>query len=172
MREPIDREPTRSRPFERALFASRWLLAPFYLGLVLALLFLLFDFARRITDLAMHIHDAEHDTIIIGILSLIDLSLMANLVLMVIFAGFESFIAKLHVGDHEDRLDWMGNVGFGDLKLKLMTSIAAISAIRLLESFMDVRDHDNHELGWTLGIHITFVISGLLLAVMERISHK
>ncbi len=164
--------PVRARRIERAIFASRWLLAPFYVGLVLALVFLLLDFGRRIVDLAMHIHEVPHDEIIVGILSLIDLSLMANLVLMVMFAGYENFVAKLHVEDDSRRLDWMGNVGFGDLKLKLMTTIVAISAIRLLESIMDVENLNNHDLAWTLGIYVTFVVSSLLLALMERLMHK
>jgi uncharacterized protein (TIGR00645 family) len=160
------------RAIARLLFVSRWLMAPFYLGLVLALTILLFDFGRQMVQLVMHLNEGGHDPIIVGILGLIDLSLMANLVLMVMFAGYESFVAKLHVDDHADRLDWMGQIGFGDLKLKLMTSIIAISAIRLLESFMDVENKTQHDLAWTVGIHVTFVVSGLLLALMERMMHK
>ena len=160
------------RGFERAIFMSRWLLAPFYLGLSLSLAVLLYDFVRRTIHLVEHLQIVDHDAIIIGILGLIDLSLMANLVLMVMFAGYESFVGKLHVDNHTDRLDWMGQIGFGDLKLKLMTSIVAISAIRLLEAFMDIENMNNRELAWTVGIHVTFVISGLLLALMERLMHK
>jgi uncharacterized protein (TIGR00645 family) len=160
------------RGFERAIFMSRWLLAPFYLGLSLALMTLLYDFVRRMVHLVEHVGTADHDTIIVGILSLIDLSLMGNLVLMVMFAGYESFVSKLHIDDHHERLDWMGQIGFGDLKLKLMTSIVAISAIRLLETFMDVENLTDRELAWTVGIHVTFVVSGLLLALMKRMMHK
>jgi uncharacterized protein (TIGR00645 family) len=160
------------RGFERAIFMSRWLLAPFYLGLSLSLAVLLYDFVRRTMHLVEHLQIVDHDTIIIGILGLIDLSLMGNLVLMVMFAGYESFVSKLHIDDHIERLDWMGQIGFGDLKLKLMTSIVAISAIRLLEAFMDLENVDNRQLAWTVGIHVTFVVSGLLLALMERLMHK
>ncbi len=160
------------RGFERAIFMSRWLLAPFYLGLSLSLAVLLYDFVRRTIHLVEHLQIVDHDTIIIGILALIDLSLMGNLVLMVMFAGYESFVSKLHIDDHTERLDWMGQIGFGDLKLKLMTSIVAISAIRLLEAFMDIENMNNRELAWTVGIHVTFVVSGLLLALMERLMHK
>jgi len=160
------------RGFERAIFMSRWLLAPFYLGLSLALAVLLYDFVRRMMHLVEHLQVVEHDTIIIGILGLIDLSLMGNLVLMVMFAGYESFVSKLHIDDHTERLDWMGQIGFGDLKLKLMTSIVAISAIRLLESFMDIENLSDRQLAWTVGIHVTFIVSGLLLALMERLMHK
>jgi uncharacterized protein (TIGR00645 family) len=160
------------RAIERTLFISRWLMAPFYLGLVLALAVLLFDFGRQMFHLIQHLSEGGHVTIIIGILGLIDLSLMGNLVLMVMFAGYESFISKLHVDDHADRLDWMGQIGFGDLKLKLMTSIIAISAIRLLETFMDIANKSDHDLAWNVGIHLSFVASGLLLALMERLMHK
>jgi uncharacterized protein (TIGR00645 family) len=160
------------RTFERAIFMSRWLLAPFYLGLSLALAVLLYDFVVRMIHLVQEVQTGPHDAIIIGILGLIDLSLMGNLVLMVMFAGYESFVSKLHIDDHNERLDWMGQIGFGDLKLKLMTSIVAISAIRLLETFMDIENLDNRQLAWTVGIHVTFVISGLLLALMERMMHK
>jgi uncharacterized protein (TIGR00645 family) len=160
------------RGFEGAIFMSRWLMAPFYLGLAIALAVLLFDFGRSIVTLVEHAQTGEHDAIIIGILALIDLSLMGNLVLMVMFAGYESFVSKLHDDDHPDRLDWMGEIGFGDLKLKLMTSIVAISAIRLLEAFMDVENMTDRELAWTVGIHVTFIVSALLLALMERLMHK
>jgi uncharacterized protein (TIGR00645 family) len=160
------------RGFERAIFMSRWLLAPFYLGLSLALVVLLYDFVVRMVYLVQQAQTGPHDVIIIGILALIDLSLMGNLVLMVMFAGYESFVSKLHIDDHTERLDWMGQIGFGDLKLKLMTSIVAISAIRLLETFMDIENLDNRQLAWTVGIHVTFVVSGLILALMERLMHK
>ena len=160
------------RGIERAIFMSRWLLAPFYLGLALALIVLLYDFVGRAAHLFEHLQLVDHDQIIIGILGMIDLSLMGNLVLMVMFAGYESFVSKLHIDDHTERLDWMGQIGFGDLKLKLMTSIVAISAIRLLEAFMDIENIDNRQLAWTVGIHVTFVVSGLLLALMERLMHK
>jgi len=157
---------------ERTIFASRWLLAPFYLGMVAALALLLFEFFRRIVHLALDLQHLVHDDIVIGVLELIDLSLMSNLVLMVMFAGYENFVSRLDIGERGERLDWMGSIGFGDLKLKLMTSIVAISAIRLLEGFMDVEHMTDHELAWTVGIHVTFVFTGLLLALMERLMHK
>jgi len=160
------------RVLERTIFASRWLLAPFYLGMVAALALLLFEFFRRIVHLALDLQHLVHDDIVIGVLELIDLSLMSNLVLMVMFAGYENFVSRLDIGERGERLDWMGSIGFGDLKLKLMTSIVAISAIRLLEGFMDVEHMTDHELAWTVGIHVTFVFTGLLLALMERLMHK
>lgn len=107
-----------------------------------------------------------------GILALVDLALMGSLVVMVMFAGYENFVSKLDLAGHKDKPGWMGHVGFGDLKLKLMASIVAISAIHVLESFMNVEHLSDRELGWSVGIHMAFVVSGLLLAVMDRLTDK
>ena len=158
------------RALERTIFGSRWLLAPFYLGLAASLLVLLVKFAMEAVDLFAHALTAGGDQVTLGILSLIDLSLMANLVLMVILAGYESFVSRLDVGGHEGRLEWMGRIGFSDLKLKLMASIVAISAIHLLEGFMNTDHVSDRNLAWRLGIHMSFVGSGVLLAVMDRLT--
>ena len=97
---------------------------------------------------------------------------MANLLLIVIFAGYESFISRMDLDGHAVRLDWMGQVGFGDLKLKLMASIVAISAIHVLEEFMNVDHATDRDLAWVLGIHVAFVVSGVLLAVMDKLTAR
>jgi uncharacterized protein (TIGR00645 family) len=174
MSEPKPSERSSHPPLElaleRALFASRWLLAPIYLGLAASLVLLLINFAQKSISLVSHALTAGSDETIIGVLSLIDLSLMSNLLLMVIFAGYENFISEFELGKHEDKPEWMGHVGFGDLKLKLMTSIVAISAIHVLEDFMHVDQVSDRELIWTVGIHLCFIVSGLVLALMDRIS--
>ena len=176
---PVDdaRVPTRpasqaERLIERVIFGSRWLLAPFYLGLILGLVALLAKFALRTAELVSHVLSASSNEITIGILSLIDLSLMANLLLMVIVAGYESFISRLDIGEDAVRLDWMGQVGFGDLKLKLMASIVAISAIHVLEGFLDAENQSDRALAWLVGIHLTFVVSAVLLALMDRVTGR
>jgi uncharacterized protein (TIGR00645 family) len=155
---------------ERGLFASRWLLAPFYVGLAISLALLLAKFVTASIDLVLHGLDGTDDHLIIGILGLVDVSLMANLVLMVMFAGYENFVSRMNVEDHPDRPGWMGHVGFGELKLKLMTSIVAISAIHLLEDFMNASNLPNRDLAWRAGLHLLFVVSGLMLALMDRVS--
>jgi uncharacterized protein (TIGR00645 family) len=176
---PVDdaRVPTRrasraERLIERTIFGSRWLLAPFYLGLIFGLVALLAKFALRVVDLLGHLLSGGGNEITIGILSLIDLSLMANLLLMVIFAGYESFISRLDVGEGGVRLDWMGQVGFGDLKLKLLASIVAISAIHVLEGFLGAEHESDRTLAWLVGIHMAFVVSAVLLALMDRLSGR
>lgn len=155
---------------ERAIFASRWLLAPFYLGLAGGLAVLLVKFAQEAVALVLHTATLSAGGVIVGLLALIDLSLMASLVMMVILAGYESFVSRLDIASHHDRLEWMGRVGFSELKLKLMASIVAISAIRLLEGFMNVGHLTDRDLAWLVGIHLTFVVSGVLLALMDRLT--
>ncbi len=157
--------------FERLLFTSRWLLAPFYLGLAISLGVLLLKFTVSAVDLMMHSLSGSQDHLIVGVLGLIDVSLMANLVLMVMFAGYENFVSRMDMQDHPDRPEWMGTVGFGDLKLKLMTSIVAISAIHVLEDFMNTPNLSDRDLAWRAGLHFLFILSGVLLALMDRLSH-
>lgn len=172
MEPPLPRPPSRpvERLIERAIFGSRWLLAPFYLGLILGLAALLAKFAQHLIALLANTLALSGNDLIVGILSLIDLSLMANLLVMVIFAGYESFVSRMDLDGHAQRLDWMGQVGFGDLKLKLIASIVAISAIHVLEEFMNVDHASDRDLAWVVGIHLLFVVSGVLLAVMDRMT--
>lgn len=159
------------RILERSLFASRWLMAPMYIGLALALLILLWAFALELWHLvsllpAMTVNDA-----VLGILALIDLSLAANLLLIVIFSGYENFVSRMDLHDHEDRPDWQGEVDFSGLKLKLVASIVAISGIHLLKIFMDVGKYTPENIKWMVVIHLVFVISGVLLATMDWIAN-
>ena len=160
------------RLIERTIFGSRWLLAPFYLGLILGLVTLLAKFALQVVALLGHVLSGGGNEVTVGILSLIDLSLKANLVLMVVFAGYESFISRLDVDKDGGRLAWMGQVGFGDLKLKLLASVVAITAIHLLEGFLNVEHRSDRDLAWLVGIHMAFVVSAVLLALMDRISGR
>lgn len=160
------------RILERALFSSRWLMAPFYIGLAGSLLLLLIKFLQQTIALFAHVLSADSEEVTIAILSLIDLSLMGNLLLMVIFAGYESFISRLDLGADDDRPQWMGRIGFGDLKIKLMTSIVAISAIQVLESFMNITGLSDRELAWSVGLHLAFILSAVMLAVMDRLGSR
>lgn len=156
--------------FEAMLFASRWLMAPFYLGLVVALVVLLVSFLGELWHFVLAAPALKETDVILGVLTLIDLSLAGNLLLIVVFSGYENFVSKLHVGDHVDRPEWMGTVDFSGLKLKLVASIVAISGIHLLKSFMNVGQMNKDDLLWLVIVHLTFVISGLLLAWMDHIS--
>lgn len=160
---------------ERALFTSRWLMAPFYVGLVIALGVLLIAFVNKLLHALPDVMAMDDAEAIMLTLSLIDMSLAGNLIVIVIFAGYENFVSKLDTEGHEDRPDWMGRVDFSGLKMKLIASIVAISAVALLRGFMEmVRGHDLEpaRLQWLLIVHVTFVVSGVLLAAMDYIAAK
>ena len=164
--------------FEQGLFASRWLLAPMYLGLVVSLCFLVVIFVNDVVHLAPLVLDMSPDQGILAVLSLIDMTLAANLLLIVLFSGYENFVSKLDIDDGGERRDWMGKVDFASLKMKLIASIVAISGIHLLKVFMTLREEDpahpvNYEtLRWLVIIHLTFVVSGLLMALMDWLANK
>ena len=157
---------------ERGLFASRWLMAPFYVGLVAALLVLLLVFIRTIIAELPELATLNEAQVILWVLTLIDLSLAANLILMVIFAGYENFVSKMDINDHPDRPAWMGTLDFSAMKLKLVASIVAISAIQLLKVFVSVTSYSREYIILLIAIHVTFVVSGVLLALMDYIAEK
>jgi len=155
---------------ERLLFASRWLLAPFYLGLALSLVALLIKFMGELLHIATHVFSSTETEVILGVLALVDLALTASLLIIVIFSGYENFVSKIDHADHEDWPEWMGTIDFTALKLKLLSSIVAISAIQLLKQFMAVQATTDRELFWLVVIHVVFVVSSVLLALSDRIT--
>ncbi len=166
---------------EVLMFNSRWLLAPFYLGLVASVVLLLVKFGQEFFHVAPHIFSGSESEIVLAILTLVDMSLVANLLLIIIFSGYENFVSKINTAGHEDRPDWMGKVDFSGLKIKLIGSIVAISGIELLKAFVNLSVADmssdpnamsqhEHYLGWKIGLHLTFVFSGVMFAVMDRIA--
>jgi len=156
---------------EATMFRSRWILAPFYVGLALSLFLLLFKFGAELIEAFATIATMSTDEATLAILSLIDISLAANLVLLVVFSGYENFVSKIDTGDNEDRPHWMGTLDFSGLKMKLIGSIVAISAISLLRTFMSVMDphieFEQPRLLWQVILHVTFVVSGVLFALMD-----
>jgi len=184
------KKPFLERALEGGLFASRWLMAPFYVGLIAGLAALMVVFFQELwiklpelwmLDARGHFSMTADKAILLA-LSLIDLSLAANLVLIVIFSGYENFVSKIDVANHEDRPEWMGTVDFSGLKLKLIASIVAISGIALLKAFLEIGSHseddpftqdDQRALMWQVIVHLTFVVSGVMLAFMDWLSgHK
>jgi uncharacterized protein (TIGR00645 family) len=159
------------RLIERGLFASRWMMAPMYLGLALALVILVWIFLMELVRFVLVVPVMTVNDAILGVLALIDLSLAANLLLIVIFSGYENFVSRMDLADHKDRPDWQGEVDFSGLKLKLVASIVAISGIHLLKVFMDVAQYTPDQIRWMVIIHLVFVISGVLLAAMDWIAN-
>ena len=157
---------------EHWVFMSRWLLAPFFIGLLLAIIALLLKFVQLLSGLAVEMWSLESDQLIISILSLVDGALIAALLLIIGFSGYENFVSKIGTGQQEDRPAWMGKVGFSDLKIKLMGAIVAISAVELLKAFINVDQFTWQELAWKVGIHMAFVVSGVLFAITDRITES
>lgn len=159
------------RIIERTLFASRWLLAPVYLGLSLALVALGIKFFQEAFHMLSHIWTLQESDMVLTILALIEMVLVASLVVMVMFSGYENFVSRLDVDPQgAEKLDWLGKLDAGTLKLKVAASIVAISSIHLLRAFMNAPQIANDKLMWYVIIHLTFVVSAVLMGVLDRIS--
>ena len=158
------------RLIERFIFSSRWLLSVFYVGLVFALGVLLVKFVQEAWHVIVMALTASEADVMLSTLALVDLTFTASLIVIVIFSGYENFVSKIDVSEHTDWPDWMGKIDFTGLKLKLMSSIVAISAIRLLRAFMNISKTNERELMWMVIVHLVFVVSGLIMALTDRYS--
>jgi uncharacterized protein (TIGR00645 family) len=155
---------------QTALFSSRWLLAPFFAALVAGLIALLLKLVQHCWHMMSHLLDATEASVILDVLSLVDMTLTGSLIVLVIFSGYENFVAPVDESKPKEWPAWMGKIDFAGLKLKLMSSIVAISAIQLLRAFMDLKNVSDHDLYWSVGIHLAFVVSGLFLALSDKLS--
>lgn len=158
------------RVIERLIFASRWVLAPFFLVLGLALVGLLAKTIQHMVHFALHFVDMDESNVILNVLSLVDLTLTGSLVVIVIFSGYENFVSRIDASEHPDWPEWMSRIDFTGLKQKLMSSLVAISGIQLLRIFMELKDISDRDVTWTVVIHFTFVLSCLFLALTDRMS--
>jgi uncharacterized protein (TIGR00645 family) len=165
------------KTIEKVLFASRWILAPVYLGLSLALVALGITFFVEVYNVFVHVfsnvlthsEQAEAD-LVLSLLAMVDLVLVGSLMVMVMFSGYENFVSKLDIEADAEKLGWLGKLDANSLKLKVALSIVAISSIHLLRAFMDARETPNDKLMWYVIIHLTFVVSALLMGVLDRIA--
>ena len=157
---------------ERFLFASRFLLAPLYLALAVSLLALLGKAALHLYELLTQLPTLDDEGVLLTELAIVDMTLTASLVVIVFLSGYTNFVAPVLMRANDGRPHWMAEIGFSELKLKLMASIVAISAIKLLEGFMNIEHESDRNLYWNVGIHLTFVVSTLLLALTDWFSHR
>jgi uncharacterized protein (TIGR00645 family) len=157
--------------FERVLFASRFLLAPLYLALAISLVALLFKSGVHLYELLVQLPNLGDEDILLSELAIVDLTLTASLVVIVFLSGYTNFVAPVAMTKDDGRPHWIAEIDFTELKLKLMASIVAISAIKLLEGFMNIEKESDRELYWLAGLHLTFVVSTLILAISDRVSH-
>ncbi len=163
------------RTIERLLFASRWRLAPVYLGLSIALLALgvkFFQEAWHVISEVLHVSEAD---LVLRLLAMIDIVLVGGLIVMVMLSGYENFVSRIDVNQGESReaaLGWLGKLDAGGLKLKVAASIVAISSIHLLRIFMNALQTPNDKILWYVVLHLTFVVSAVLLALMDRVMYS
>jgi len=158
------------KSLEKLIFACRWLLAPLYLGLSLALIALGFNFLKEAMHVILEVGSMPEDRLVLIVLTLIDIVLVGSLIVMVMFSGYENFVSRLDVAQDGEKLGWLGKLDAGTLKLKVAASIVAISSIHLLKVFMDAKTIPNDKIFWYVMLHLTFVVSALLLGVLDRMS--
>ena len=157
---------------ESVFYASRWLLAPIYLGLSLTLVLLSLKFFQELVHIFPLIFSSSEADLVLVVLSLIDISLVGGLLVMVMFSGYENFVSKIDLDDSTDKLSWLGKLDSGSLKQKVAASIVAISSIHLLKIFMNAEQVDNDKLELYVIIHMAFVLSAIGMAVVDKMNAK
>ena len=158
---------------EESMFASRWFMAPVYIVLSISLAIITLKVIQEFVHNIPAFYSMDIKSLLLFVLHIIDMALIGNLVLMILFAGYENFVSKIGAArESEDKPAWMGKVDFSGLKLKLVASIVAISGINLLEAFLDLANYSDRDLKWQVIIHLVFIVSGLLLAAMDYIASK
>jgi len=155
---------------EKFLYASRWLLAPIYLGLSFALLILSIKFFQEIIHVFPLILATKETDLVLIILSLIDLSLVGGLIVMIMLSGYENFVSSIDIEEGKEKLHWLGKMDAGSLKQKVAASIVAISSIHLLKIFMNANSYETEQLKWFVIIHLTFVVSAIGMAYVDRMN--
>lgn len=157
---------------ERLMYRSRWLLAPIYIGLSLALLALGIKFFQEAFHLIPHVLEMKEADMVLVILSLVDLAMVGGLIVMVMMSGYENFVSELNVGENEEKLSWLGKMDSSSLKMKIAASIVAISSIHLLQKFMNIQTIDNDKLMWYVIVHLTFVVSAFAMGALDRVAKR
>jgi uncharacterized protein (TIGR00645 family) len=160
---------TSLRPLPSILFGSRWLQLPLYLGLIVAQCVYVVQFMRELWHLLVEVSKFNEITIMLTVLGLIDVVMISNLLIMVIIGGYETFVSRLNLEGHPDEPEWLSHVNANVLKVKLATAIIGISSIHLLKSFINAQNLDEKTMFWQVAIHVTFLVSALVIAAIDRI---
>jgi uncharacterized protein (TIGR00645 family) len=158
--------------FETIVFASRWIQAPLYGGLIVAELLYAYKFLVELWEMIRHIDQQQETVFMLGVLGLIDVTMVANLLTMVIIGGYATFVSKLDLEGHADRPDWLTHIDPGTIKIKLAASLIGISSIHLLKAFVDIAHENLEHIKWKILIHLTFLGSAILLAWTDKIMQK
>lgn len=155
---------------ERLMYASRWILAPIYAGMSLVLLALFVKFFEELYHFLPHIFEISETDFILTLLTLIDLTLVGSLIVLIMFSGYENFVSRLDISADTEKLEWLGTHDYASMKMKVATSIVAISSIHLLKVFMNINATANDKLLWYVVIHLTFVISALFMGYLDKLT--
>jgi uncharacterized protein (TIGR00645 family) len=154
----------------RAMFAARWIMAPIYLGLLISLALIVVKFVQKLVQAVPKLMDASSNEVVFDVLTLVDLSLVANLVVIVMFAGWENFVGRLLTAQAGERPQWLGALDFSALKLRLVASVAVIAAVLILETFVHIDEVTALQAGMQLAILLGLGLLGVLLALMDRLA--
>ncbi|EFM96059.1 TIGR00645 family protein [Actinobacillus pleuropneumoniae] len=165
-------QPVNNSILSKIIFASRWLQLPIYLGLIVVQGIYAYKFMKSLYSLIVNLGVMDENTIMLTVLNLIDVVMIANLLIMVIVGGYETFVSRLRVDDHPDQPEWLNHVNASVLKVKLGMSIISISSIHLLQTFINAGNLDEKTMQWQVIIHVTFLISAVAMAYTDKISHS
>ena len=158
--------------FEKIIFFSRWVQAPMYFGLIVASILYAYKFLMELIHLVTEINTITEEALMLGVLTLVDIVMVANLLVMVVIGGYSTFVSQMHsFENHEDKPDWLDHISAGTLKIKLAGALVGISGIHLLKTFIDINLHDSAHIMWQVIIHVVFLCSGIALALVEKMTH-
>jgi len=160
------------RFFEDFIFFSRWIQAPIYGGLIVGSVLYTYKFLVELVHLCATVGQISEEVLMLGILTLVDISMVLNLLVMVIIGGYATFVSRMHLENHEDRPDWLEKIDAGTLKVKLAGALVGISGIHLLKSFINIGNKDYEQVKWQIVIHVVFLFSTLMLAYTEKVLHS
>lgn len=153
---------------ERLMYGGRWLLAPIYIGMTFALIALALKFFQLVWHVLPNVWALSEDNLILGVLSMIDMGLVGGLIVMVMFSGYENYVSSLDLDKETEKLSWLGKLDTGSLKNKVAAAIVSISSIHLLRVFMEVKYTPDDKIMWYVVIHLTFVLSALIMAWIDN----
>jgi uncharacterized protein (TIGR00645 family) len=158
--------------FESIIFSSRWVQLPLYLGLIVGAVLYAYKFLLELVHLVMEVQGLTEEVLMIGVLTLVDITMVANLLIMTVIGGYATFVSKLNVDDHHDKPEWLDHIDAGTLKVKLAGALVGVSGIHLLKTFINIEHHDWQHVTMQIAIHLVFLISTLMLAITENQLHK
>ena len=158
--------------FEKIIFASRWLQAPLYAGLIVGGVLYAYKFLIELIHLCATINEITETALMLGILTLVDITMVANLSIMVIIGGYTTFVSRLDIDKHEDKPEWLQKIDAGTLKIKLAGSLVGVSGIHLLQVFINIKNHESEQIMWLVIIHVVFLLSSIMLAYSEKLLHQ